>query len=50
MALPYSRVAASLIPGARFEVLQGADHIEAAVTDPRGLRLVSEFLADQPVL
>ena len=48
MALPYSRVAASLIPGARFEILQGADHIEAAVTDPRGRRLVSEFLADEP--
>ena len=46
--LPQSRVAASLIPGARFEILEGANHIEASVTDPRGLRLVSEFLADEP--
>jgi len=36
---------ASLIPGARFEVIEGASHIEACGNDPRTMRLVSEFLA-----
>ena len=48
ISLPASRIVASLIPGARFEILDGADHIEASASDPRGLRLVSAFLADEP--
>jgi class 3 adenylate cyclase len=40
---------ASLIPGARFEILEGAGHIEAAVSDPRGLRLRSAFFAETSV-
>jgi pimeloyl-ACP methyl ester carboxylesterase/class 3 adenylate cyclase len=34
---------ASLVPGARFEIIQGAGH--EAFTDPRALKLVTEFLA-----
>jgi class 3 adenylate cyclase/pimeloyl-ACP methyl ester carboxylesterase len=37
---------ASLIPGARFEVIEGAGHIEACGNDPRAMRLVSDFLAE----
>jgi pimeloyl-ACP methyl ester carboxylesterase len=40
-----SRRLASLIPGARFEILEGAGHIAASVTDPRLMRMVSGFLA-----
>ena len=43
--LAQSRVAAALIPGARLEILQGAGHIAASATDPRLLRLTSEFIA-----
>ncbi len=41
------RRVASLIPGARFEILEGAGHIGAAVSDPRTLRLASAFLAGE---
>jgi pimeloyl-ACP methyl ester carboxylesterase len=44
--LDRSREAASLIPGARFEIVEGASHIGASVGDPRVLALVSEFLAE----
>ncbi len=44
--LPASRRLASLIPGARFEVIEGASHRGAAVDDPRVMRLVSDFLAE----
>ena len=30
------------------ELLDGANHIEAGLSDPRGLRLISAFLADEP--
>ncbi len=43
--LPQSRVAAALIPGARLEILKGAGHIGASATDPRLLRLSTEFIA-----
>ncbi len=46
-ALPGGRLLASLIPGARFEILEGAGHIEASNTDPRLRKLVSEFLAEE---
>ena len=36
---------AALIPGARFEVLAGAGHIEASLSDKRLMRMVSAFLA-----
>jgi pimeloyl-ACP methyl ester carboxylesterase len=34
---------ASLIPGARFEIIQGGDH--GAFAEPRALKLVTEFLS-----
>ena len=38
---------ASLVPGSRFEIIQGADH--GAYYDPRALKLVADFLAqDEP--
>ena len=40
-----SRIAAALIPGARLEILEGAGHIAASISDPRLLRLASEFIA-----
>jgi pimeloyl-ACP methyl ester carboxylesterase len=39
-----TRELASRIPGARFELLPGASHIEASTQDPRLMRLVSDFL------
>ena len=41
-----SRRLASLIPGARFEIIKGAGHRDAAGNDPRVMRLVSDFLAE----
>ncbi len=38
---------ASLIPGARFEILEGTGHIGAAAGDPRALRLMSAFLVEE---
>ena len=43
--LPYGVRLASLIPGARLEVLKGAGHHETT-TDPRAVKLVDEFLAE----
>lgn len=45
--LALSRRLASLVPGARFEIVGGASHIEAALMDPRVMRLVSDFLAEE---
>jgi pimeloyl-ACP methyl ester carboxylesterase len=42
--LAASRDLASLIPGARFELLPGASHIGASAQDPRLMQLVSDFL------
>jgi class 3 adenylate cyclase/pimeloyl-ACP methyl ester carboxylesterase len=44
--LSASRRLASLIPGARFEIIEGAGHRGAAFDDPRVMRLVSDFLAE----
>jgi pimeloyl-ACP methyl ester carboxylesterase len=44
--LTASRRLASLIPNARFEVIEGGTHIGASAQDPRVMRLVSEFLAE----
>jgi 3-oxoadipate enol-lactonase len=44
--LPEGRRLAAAIPGARFEILEGADHIEACCTDPRLMQMVSAFLAE----
>jgi pimeloyl-ACP methyl ester carboxylesterase len=44
--LAASRRVASLIPGARFEVVEGAGHIAASLADPRVMKLTSAFLAD----
>jgi len=41
-----TRIVASLIPGARFEILEDASHIEAAVIDPRMKKLATDFLAE----
>ena len=43
-----SRALAAAIPGARFEILEGADHLEASVTGPRLMQMVSAFLAEGP--
>jgi pimeloyl-ACP methyl ester carboxylesterase len=40
-----TRRLASTIPGARFEILQGASHLDASINDPRLMRMASEFLA-----
>jgi pimeloyl-ACP methyl ester carboxylesterase len=37
---------ASLVPGARFELIEGAGHVGACANDPRVMRLVSGFLAE----
>ena len=37
---------AAAIPGARFELLEGADHFETIGTDPRAMQMVSAFLAE----
>jgi pimeloyl-ACP methyl ester carboxylesterase/DNA-binding winged helix-turn-helix (wHTH) protein len=39
---------AAAIPGARFELIDGADHFEACGNDARVLQLVSAFLAEEP--
>jgi pimeloyl-ACP methyl ester carboxylesterase len=44
--LDASRNLASLIPGARFEVVEGATHIGASIQDARVMRMVSAFLAE----
>jgi hypothetical protein len=41
------RELASLIPGARFEVLQGADHFEDTGGSPRVYDLVEAFLSER---
>jgi pimeloyl-ACP methyl ester carboxylesterase/DNA-binding winged helix-turn-helix (wHTH) protein len=42
--LALSRALAAAIPAARFEILDGADHVAASTADPRLMRLVSSFL------
>ncbi len=42
------RELASLIPGARFEILQGANHIEDSGGDPRVYELIDAFLGEHP--
>ena len=44
--LASSRRLASLIPDARFEIVEGASHIGASGQDPRVKQLVSDFLAE----
>jgi pimeloyl-ACP methyl ester carboxylesterase len=44
MPVSASRSLAAAIPGARLEILEGADHLEASALDPRLMRMVSEFL------
>jgi pimeloyl-ACP methyl ester carboxylesterase len=46
--LPGGRELASLIPGARFEILDGANHMEASAGDPRLRELIQEFLSEEP--
>jgi pimeloyl-ACP methyl ester carboxylesterase len=41
-----SRRLASLIPNARFEIVEGASHIGASGQDSRVMRLVSDFLSE----
>lgn len=43
------RELASLIPGARFEVLQGADHAEATGESPRVSELIDAFLHEHGI-
>ena len=50
MLFEASRALAAAIPGARFEILEGAGHIEACGYDPRLMRMVSEFLASEAAL
>jgi class 3 adenylate cyclase/pimeloyl-ACP methyl ester carboxylesterase len=44
--LSQSRQLASLVPDARFEVVEGASHIEACLLDPRVMQLVSGFIGE----
>jgi 3-oxoadipate enol-lactonase len=44
--LEASRRVASLIPGARFEVVEGAGHIAACLSDPRVMKLTLDFVAE----
>jgi pimeloyl-ACP methyl ester carboxylesterase len=46
VTLDESRAVAAAIPGARFEVIEGASHLEAGILDPRVMRMVSEFLTE----
>ena len=46
--VPASRALAAAIPGARFEILEGANHLEASGNDPRLMQMVSTFLAEGP--
>jgi len=46
MPVRFGSALAALIPGARFEVLDGASHIAASVSDPRLMPMVSAFLAN----
>lgn len=46
IALEFSRAVAATVPGARFEILEGADHIGASTGDPRLMRMISAFLAE----
>jgi class 3 adenylate cyclase/pimeloyl-ACP methyl ester carboxylesterase len=47
--LAHGRDLASLIPGARFEIIKGADHCESTYSAPRLRELVAQFLAPTPV-
>jgi pimeloyl-ACP methyl ester carboxylesterase/class 3 adenylate cyclase len=47
LPLEMGRDLASLIPGARFEILDGADHIEATTESPLIPELIDEFLAEE---
>jgi len=47
--LAATRRLASLVPGARFEILEDvASHTEAGMGDPRLLQIVRDFLAADP--
>jgi class 3 adenylate cyclase/pimeloyl-ACP methyl ester carboxylesterase len=46
MAPEQTRRLASLIPGARFEVVEGASHRGASASDPRVMELVAGFLGE----
>ncbi len=46
LPLTASEEVAAAIPGARFELLEGADHFETIGTDPRAMQMVSAFLAE----
>jgi pimeloyl-ACP methyl ester carboxylesterase len=46
--LESGRDLASLIPGARFEIISGADHMQGAFNSPRTRELIAEFLAPVP--
>lgn len=43
--LPHGRDLASLIPGAQFEIIAGADHYQGAFDSPKTRELIGEFLA-----
>lgn len=47
VALVHSRRVASLIPGARLEIVPGASHVGASLMDPRVLQLVADFVAER---
>ncbi len=47
--MAWTRRPAILVPGARFEILEGASQVAASVQDPRLLKLVSAFSAEQGV-
>lgn len=45
--LASSRRVASLVPGARLEIVEGASQIGACMLDPRVMQLVPGFLAEE---
>jgi pimeloyl-ACP methyl ester carboxylesterase len=47
MPIQFGSGLAAAIPGARFQILEGAGHLAASISDPTMMKTVSEFLSDK---